>query len=320
MSVADSHGTKPKPLAKLVDFVRTGAAVPALVTALAAFCLAMAAWFVNLWGAFVFAMAAFAAVFFTLASCSFRRSRLFEEKCAVDEALLQSQKLAALGELSSGIAHEINTPLAVIGQEVELIEAHLAHLEPGQAKGVAESAAVIKEMVVRCRDITHQMLSFARKRTTVPQRIDVNELVEDMARLVEREAKLSNIEIQRLFDPKLPLVETDAPLLRQVVLNLMNNAVQAVERDGVVAAITRREGEHIVVGVRDSGKGIPPEVKARMFNPFFTTKPPGQGTGLGLSISLSIVDKLGGTIEVESEPGRGALFEVVLPVLSPTRR
>jgi len=240
-----------------------------------------------------------------------------EQKCFLDEQLIQSQKLAAIGELSSGIAHEINNPLAIIGQESEWVNHLLQSDELGDFKQVndlKDSLREITRQVERCKDITHRLLNFARKMETLLQVVDVNRLIEDMTKLVERETKQHNINIVRRFQKDLPPVVSDAPLLRQVILNLLNNAAYAIQKDGAIT-LTTRSTDHgqVEIIVTDTGSGISKENLSKIFNPFFTTKPPGKGTGLGLSISHRIIDKLGGHISVTSELGHGTTFTIRLP-------
>lgn len=241
-----------------------------------------------------------------------------QEICELDEQLIQSQKLAAIGELSSGIAHEINNPLAVISQEAEWMT-HLMNQPPLKGlEGLAEiqdSLSQIEKQVDRCRTITHKLLNFARRMDPVFQEEDLAALVADMSILVEREAQSKGATLTRDFPADLPRVCTDAPLLRQVILNLMTNALQAVTQGGrITVTAARREPDQVDIRVEDDGVGIPKENLSKIFNPFFTTKEPGQGTGLGLSMCHAIVDRLGGRIGVESEPGRGTAFTVTLPV------
>ncbi|MGE4296639.1 MAG: sensor histidine kinase [Desulfovibrionaceae bacterium] len=240
----------------------------------------------------------------------------------MDEHMFQAQKLAALGELASGIAHEINTPLAIIGQEAEWLE-HLlrdeAFAASPKAASLTESLTQIKTQVTRSAEITHGILGFAAKRAPISQRVDLNRLIEDMVRWIEREASYRNISIVRAYQDDLPEVETDPPQLRQVVLNLLNNAYQAVDRDGTITVDTHTgPNGGVAIEVRDTGCGISAENMKKIFNPFFTTKPPGQGTGLGLAISFSIVNKLGGVLSAASAPGQGATFTVTLPVRAQT--
>ncbi|WP_319584120.1 ATP-binding protein [uncultured Pseudodesulfovibrio sp.] len=240
------------------------------------------------------------------------------ERVEMNDQLIQSQRVLALGELSTGIAHEINNPLNIILQEAELMRCDLnADISPEALPEVLEevrtSLNVIHAQVSRCSDITHKLLDLARNRKPVAQEADVNRLVEDMLELVERESGPRHINIHREFDPHLPAVISDPPLLRQVFLNLLINAVQAVDRDGDIFITTFRDGAMACTEIRDTGPGIPDEYRDRIFNPFFTTKAPGQGTGLGLSVSLRIVNELGGDILVRSSRGQGASFNVRIP-------
>jgi two-component system NtrC family sensor kinase len=236
----------------------------------------------------------------------------------LDERLLQTQKLAAMGELAAGVAHEINNPLAIIRQEAEWIGKVLrgANLSEGpQVAEIRDSLREIVQQVDRARDITANLLTLARKREPVIQKVDLNRLVRDMAALVEKEAKARNIQVIRRLQEDLPVIYSDGPLLRQVILNLLNNARQAVEKDGSITIITGQvENQRIIVTIADSGRGISPEHLDRIFDPFFTTKAPGMGTGLGLAISQGIIHGLGGEITAASRAGAGAAFTIVLPV------
>jgi two-component system, NtrC family, sensor kinase len=241
-----------------------------------------------------------------------------EQRRHLDQQLIQSQKLAAIGELSSGIAHEINNPLAIIGQETEWMKQVMKGdgLQAADAPDeLRDSLREIVSQVDRCKEITHKLLDFARKKEPLIQGADVNKLIEDMARLVEKEAIQKNIKLIRNYQKDLPRVQTDPPLLRQVVLNLLNNAAYAIGKDGDISISTRQSANNSVELVfSDTGCGIPKEQLDKIFDPFFTTKPPGKGTGLGLSISHSIIAKLGGRITVASEVGCGATFTIHLPV------
>jgi two-component system NtrC family sensor kinase len=247
-----------------------------------------------------------------------RVEKASEQKRHLDQQLIQSQKLAAIGELSSGIAHEINNPLAIIGQETEWIW-HLLKKDslpsPEADQELRGSLQEIVRQVDRCKEITHKLLDFARKKEPLIQKADLNKLIEDMARLVEKEATQNKIRIVRDYQQDLPRVETDPPLLRQVVLNLLNNAAHAVEKDGTITISTQESANNTVELVfRDTGCGISKEHLDKIFDPFFTTKPTGKGTGLGLSISHGIITRLGGRISVVSEVGKGATFTIELPV------
>ena len=234
----------------------------------------------------------------------------------LDLRLIQSQKLAAIGELSSGIAHEINNPLAIIAQELDLVRdiSGAAELTAADLAEAKDSLDEIGKQVDRCRQITHKLLNFARKMDPVLQEEALDRVIEDMALLVEREAMGRGVEIVRDYALGLPPVRTDVPLLRQVVLNLLTNALHATPAGGTITLSTRQVGSRARIMVADTGTGIAPENLAKIFNPFFTTKEPGQGTGLGLSLSHGIVERLGGAITVASEPGHGATFTVSLPL------
>jgi two-component system NtrC family sensor kinase len=241
-----------------------------------------------------------------------------EQKSFLDEKLVQSQKLASIGELSAGLGHEINNPLAIISQETEWMQHLLKRFGESNAKEIAEFQDSLKEVlrqVDRCREITQNLLDFARRKEPVFQEVNINKLIDDLSRLLEKETTQHQIEIRRDFQQDLPLVHTDAPSLRQVVLNLLTNASHAIQKDGKIRIATRSaENGSVDIFVEDTGCGIPKEHLTKIFDPFFTTKPEGKGTGLGLSICHGIVDKLGGHISVRTEVGKGSTFVVTLPV------
>lgn len=241
----------------------------------------------------------------------------------LDERLLQTQKLAGIGELAAGMAHEINNPLAIIRQEAEWLQLILKKGELGDPQKITElqeGLGQIVQEVDRCREITQNLLDFARKREPIIQGVELNKLIEDMTRLVEKEAKLNNIRIIRQFAPDLPIIYSDAPQLRQVILNLLTNATHAVQKEGTITITTRLAGNEAVdLVVSDTGGGIPKEMLDKIFDPFFTTKPLGKGTGLGLSICHGIIERLGGRIAVDSMVGQGTTFTINLP-LQPGKR
>ena len=245
-----------------------------------------------------------------------RLSQTEEARLTLTSQLIQSQKLAAIGELSAGIAHEINNPIAIIAQEAEWA-AHL--VGEAEKSGNADFAEVkdslreVRAQVDRCKNITHKLLDFARKREPVLQEVDVVRIIEDMARLVDKEASYKNVTLVRSLPQDLPTLRTDAPLLRQVVLNLMTNALHAVDTGGRIEVSAQADDESLEICIKDNGCGIAPENIDKIFNPFFTTKPPGQGTGLGLSMCHTLVDGMKGKIFVTSKPGLGAAFTVRLP-------
>lgn len=240
-----------------------------------------------------------------------------EQKHELDEQLIQSQKLASIGELSSGVAHEINNPLAVTGREVEWMHSVLEEAEikdPKHLEDIKDSLREIEHQVSRCTQITFKLLDFARTRETLVQNADINKLIEDMVNLVEKVSQ-KNIDFVRNYAKDLPAISTDVPLLRQVILNLLNNAIYAVGEKGSITITTQSPGyDSVNIVVSDTGCGISKEHLARIFDPFFTTKPQGKGTGLGLSICHGIITKLGGNISAQSEVGKGTTFTVQLPV------
>ncbi|MCM0755737.1 ATP-binding protein [Desulfovibrio aminophilus] len=270
------------------------------------------------WGRLILGLATAGAVYWAVSWLAGQTVRSREEETRLGEELLQSQKMAAVGQLSSGIAHEINTPLAVIGQEAELLLMGLdaeALKDRAELDATREGVRQISLQVERCREITHKLLSLSRKLEAIVQDTDVSALAEDMAMLVEKEARLKSIVIRRNYAASLPPVATDPALLRQVILNLLNNAMQAVGCQGSVTVSTDMTArDRVRITVDDTGPGISPDNLSKIFNPFFTTKPPGQGTGLGLSMCMTIMERLGGTIQAASPPGQGARFEVVLPL------
>ena len=241
-----------------------------------------------------------------------------QEKKILDEQLIQSQKLALIGEFSTGIAHEINNPLAVISEETGWMQDLLKRPGFQAISDLNEFTDSLREIGLqtrRCGEITHKLLRFARKMDFVTRDLDINLLIEEVIQMREREASYKSIFFHKNLAPDLPTVYSDAALLRQVLLNVVNNAIDAMPRGGRVFVETayRRESDAVVVTIRDTGIGISPENLQKIFNPFFTTKPPGKGTGLGLSICHGIVEKLGGTISAASEPGWGTTFSIQIP-------
>lgn len=278
--------------------------------------LVVAATFASLPLAALLAMAALVMAAGAARNLLARLTESEDAKNSLNAQLIQSQKLAAVGELSAGIAHEINNPLAIIAQETEWSVHLLSEAEAstgGDFAEVRDSLREIRAQVDRCKNITHKLLDFARKREPVLQDVDVARLVDDMARLVDKEASYKNVTLTRKLPEDLPRLRTDAPLLRQVVLNLMTNALQAVDRGGAIEVGASADEDTLFISIKDNGHGIAPENMDKIFNPFFTTKPPGQGTGLGLSLCHNLVSGMSGRIDVESQLGKGTTFTVRLP-------
>jgi len=225
-----------------------------------------------------------------------------------------TNKLASIGRLAAGVAHEINNPLAIINEKgglmKDLIEFSPTFPERDKFMGLADS---ILQSVERCRTITHRLLGFARRMEVQIEVLDLNELMHEVLGFLEKEALHRNIEIRLLLDDHLPRIASDRGQLQQVFLNIVNNAFQAMN-DGGKLTITSWDHDVETVGVviEDNGIGMSEETLRHVFEPFFTTKK-GQGTGLGLSITYGIVKKLGGDIQVQSKEGAGTTFTVYLP-------
>jgi signal transduction histidine kinase len=223
--------------------------------------------------------------------------------------LIQSTKLAAIGELAANVAHEINNPLtSVLG-----FASYLAEQVPPGAP-TREELDLILEEATRARDIVRDLLNFSRQRDFEPELADINSVLEQTVAMVRRQGSLENLTVEEHYEVGLPPVEVDISRMKQVFLNLINNAVYAMKERGVLTLRTRAADGMVHVDLTDTGGGIAPEHLDKIFDPFFTTKPAVSGTGLGLSVSLGIVQSHGGTIDVESEVGRGSTFTVRLPV------
>ncbi|MBI4489622.1 MAG: HAMP domain-containing protein [Deltaproteobacteria bacterium] len=241
------------------------------------------------------------------------------EKKQLEAQLLQAGKMVAMGELASGIAHEINNPLAVIGAHAERMSYLFSnsHLAPEKVKEKFPSylEAIVRH-TYRCKEIIEKLLGFARHKEVDLQPTDINMVLEDSVALVSHRASMENKRIIKNLNPALPLIQTDTNGLEQVFVNILTNAIDAIEGTGEIYVTSRVEGGFVKVEIADTGGGIPPENMDRIFQPFFTTKPPGKGTGLGLSICARILSRLGGKITVQSNSGEGTRFCVSLPIES----
>jgi signal transduction histidine kinase len=235
----------------------------------------------------------------------------------LQEHMIVADRLASLGELAASIAHEINNPLAVISEAAGWLRSRADRPELS-AEELREASAraldKIESAVDRAARISRNFLHFARAPDATVRDIDLGELALEVRELTWRAAEADNIEVVVTTDEDADLTaETDPYQLRQVLLNLVTNAVQAVERGGRVEIAVDGARDQVTMAVIDDGPGIPDEHIERIFEPFSTTKEAGHGTGLGLSVSRGIVEKLGGRIEVESRPGAGCTFRVVVP-------
>lgn len=242
------------------------------------------------------------------------------ELFSLNEQLLQSSKLASLGELAAGVAHEINNPLAVILSESQVVR-DCSEDVPVLAESFKEellgSLSQIEAQVRRCKTITGNLLRLARCDNDTVRPLDINLCIAESVKLLEKRAASSGIRLEMDLGEDLPLLKSECSQLQQVILNLVNNAIDAHEGKpyGLVQITSRRDERRpgIELIITDTGEGISPEHLGRIFDPFFTTKAVGAGTGLGLSISYRIVSHLGGSIEVESKVGSGTRFSVFLP-------
>jgi two-component system NtrC family sensor kinase len=240
-----------------------------------------------------------------------------EELERTQNQLVQSAKLAAVGELAAGVAHEVNNPLTSIIGFTTLILDDMHDADPLRA-----DLEVIEREAMRCKSIVRGLLDFSRQ--TEPQIVptDVCEVLQSTAALVRHQATMAGVTIRETYDTPLPPVPLDPDQIKQVFLNLMTNGIQAMPGGGELRIVTcllgpqaGQVGEgHVAVEFHDTGVGIPQENLYRIFDPFFTTKETEEGTGLGLSISQSIVEKHGGRIKVTSQEGKGSVFSVLLPL------
>ena len=248
-----------------------------------------------------------------------QQERSNREQAQLNEELIQSSKMAALGKLAAGVAHEVNNPLAVIREKAgwmrDLLEEEDVKASPNFQE-FEDAVNKIEQHVERAGNVVHRMLGFARRMEPVCNDIYVNDVLKQTTAFLDNEIRFRNIELVWRLNPDIPTIQSDASQIQQVILNLFNNAIDALDRNGHITVTTGYEPESdmVSISIRDNGPGMDKEVQRRIFDPFFTTKKVGEGTGLGLSISYSIISKLGGSIRFESEVGQGTEFIILLPV------
>jgi two-component system NtrC family sensor kinase len=233
--------------------------------------------------------------------------------------IMQSEKLAAIGQLAAGVMHEINNPLATISACVAAITGRLTSLNQREKAAVEEYLEIIDKEVDRCSRIVDGLLDFSRPKAKTKGRVELNALVDETFFLLKHHQRFKRLKVYRELDPSLPSTTGNAEQLTQVLMALMLNAVDAMDDRGRLTVRTGRNphfSDEVVLEIEDNGIGIPRAEQSKIFEPFYTTKPPGRGTGLGLSICYGIVEEHRGRIEVDSQPGRGSTFRVYLPAHS----
>ena len=239
-----------------------------------------------------------------------------EYRKKIEQQMAATERLASLGTLAAGVAHEINNPLAIISESAGWMKQLLAKDE---LKGMyrrqdfAGALDKVEKSVERAKRITHQLLSFVRKSDSSFSRVDLTGLIDESLQFLEHETKKRNIKIVRKLQSVPDSVWSDPYRIRQALINLLTNAVHAVGEGGIITLALEDAADHAAITVSDNGPGIPRENLARIFEPFFSTKSPGEGTGLGLFVTRGVLEKLGGRITVDSEVGKGATFCIRLP-------
>ena len=252
-------------------------------------------------------------------TCTFMVNKLYladKTKAETMALMEQNNQLASIGQLAAGVAHEINNPLAMINETAGYVkDLFVIKKQYGKDDELLENIDYILEAVERCGTITRQLLGFARKFDVKIQRVNLKEIISDVLVFHNKEAEYRNVSVYVDISKDIPEIETDRGKLQQVLLNLVNNAFQAVDNGCNLDIIASPEGANKVsITISDNGCGMPEENLTKIFEPFFTTKERGQGTGLGLTITYGLVKKLHGNISVKSRENEGTTFIITLPI------
>jgi two-component system, NtrC family, sensor kinase len=249
-----------------------------------------------------------------------RIAAIDREKEMLNQQVIETGKLASIGELAAGIAHEINNPVAIMVEEAGWIEDLLEEEEFQDGKNLTEFHRALGQINTqghRCKEITHKLLSFARKTDTRLKETDLNDLIREVVDLSTQRARYCNISFVTHLAKGLPVVSISPSEMQQVIFNLFNNAIDVMERDGGTITVSSQTGSrYVAIEIADDGPGIPRANLPKIFDPFFTTKPVGKGTGLGLSICYGIIRKMGGDISVKSVVEKGTTFALYIPINS----
>jgi len=231
--------------------------------------------------------------------------------------LFHASKLASIGELAAGVAHEINNPLAIIVARCGIIEDFLnpSFNKTPEPEKILDEIKTISQAAFRAQRITRQLIDFGQKKKPDLVPYNVNQILDEIIdELKAHDFKQGNIEIIRDYAANIPTIPLDLNQIKQVFLNLLNNANEAISESGTITISTREKNDYLNIAIEDTGSGMTPGQMKRIFKPFYTTKKVGTATGLSLSVSLSIVESLGGTIDVQSMEGVGSTFTVSLPL------